>query len=1140
MKRLLATAALLSLLLPLSFSLAATGPISKISVAISGTNATIYWLSTAPTPSLVYYGTSPGVSGLSKTAENPTPVSFHAVLLTNLSPGATYYFHIATQSSKSKEDFALYSSFKAGGTPAPVTSSPAPSGVPGSSGTGLLFTRTFSLGDTDPQIKLLQMFLNADPRTQVAVSGPGSKGQETSTFGPATKRALIKFQELYATEILKPVGLLSGTGTFGPATRFKLNQLAALASKPAVATAPTTAKPTVTAPSYGVGGGGGGGSSSFTPAPSYGGGGGGGSAPATPPVGSSIPAAPVTPPGGGSSSATPTPSPAPVVTAPVTPGAASSLSSVTQYGITWTFDKAYPVGQFVNGDYWVVGPVVITGITPDYGNGRNGWQINPVPGPQTLDVNGGDWDQSLVPTLPKTVPVNSSVVKVISLPVCQSSNHVCVDTAAVLTVLSSAPPADAFRPAYAGSAKTIYTKSQLQTQNLPSLQLTASAPSLDYIKQDFQMLQYEGPPIGWGLRVLHPLKNMPNRNYGADLAVANNNALLGLMGTDSPERKMPALINVVQAGIDLAGLVEEGIPFPPDGGHGQGRWALIAFAGKLLGSQKIIDTVKNAPRLSFAETGSIVISKTGMPLWGQPNWSSELSYWRVIHPVSYAQYGGAITQPDPYGYIDGGEVPTGGYQTCCVSPSIKDAALVMYLMGMSSLNAYSQEVLRYADRWVTFGMWTKPDPCAPHTGNMADYGIKFGPDGSGDCIKDTDPSDGIGRFPTMHGTNADGGSYGSVFADEMWRQYRGPLSAGTPTAIDAYPPTLSGGFPRSTLSVGTTQASLSLTTSEAATCRYSTIAGTRYGAMTGTFATTGGTTHFTVVSGLSNGGNYTYYVRCADASGNDTQSDFLISFSIGVPAPTGIGPTDGLVARYSFDQGDISGSSAIDTSGNSNTGVLINSPAVVAGKKGEALAFNGTNYVGLPQENFILTTGLTIGGWINVSDPSGSQIILTRGGTIGSNPNQAAWYLLFGGGSVQFVVSDGSAAKTAVSTSSLAPGTWHLVNGTFDGASISLYIDGVKEATVATGYATLNANPAYSKGGTAIGVDPNYGAAGYNGFKGNIDDVRIYNRALFVDEINALYQNGVTGAIDSGKRGFFANLFEQFIDGITRFLNRAR
>ena len=56
---------------------------------------------------------------------------------------------------------------------------------------------------------------------------------------------------------------------------------------------------------------------------------------------------------------------------------------ITQFGITWTFDKDYTIGQFVNGDYWVVGPVTIIGINPASVeiNGRmiNGSMVNPSP-----------------------------------------------------------------------------------------------------------------------------------------------------------------------------------------------------------------------------------------------------------------------------------------------------------------------------------------------------------------------------------------------------------------------------------------------------------------------------------------------------------------------------------------------------------------------------------------------------------------------------------------------------------------------------------------------------------------------------------------------------------------------------------------
>ncbi len=40
---------------------------------------------------------------------------------------------------------------------------------------------------------------------------------------------------------------------------------------------------------------------------------------------------------------------------------------ISQYGITWTFDKPVKSGQFITGDWWVIGPVTIVKITPEPG-----------------------------------------------------------------------------------------------------------------------------------------------------------------------------------------------------------------------------------------------------------------------------------------------------------------------------------------------------------------------------------------------------------------------------------------------------------------------------------------------------------------------------------------------------------------------------------------------------------------------------------------------------------------------------------------------------------------------------------------------------------------------------------------------------
>lgn len=84
--------------------------------------------------------------------------------------------------------------------------------------------RTLRIGSSGEDVRLLQQALNADPRTQVAKTGPGSPGSETTYFGPATHRAVMKYQEMYRSAVLAPAGLSLGTGVVGPLTRAHLRQ----------------------------------------------------------------------------------------------------------------------------------------------------------------------------------------------------------------------------------------------------------------------------------------------------------------------------------------------------------------------------------------------------------------------------------------------------------------------------------------------------------------------------------------------------------------------------------------------------------------------------------------------------------------------------------------------------------------------------------------------------------------------------------------------------------------------------------------------------------------------------------------------------------------------------------------------------
>ncbi|OHA30762.1 MAG: hypothetical protein A3B11_02110 [Candidatus Taylorbacteria bacterium RIFCSPLOWO2_01_FULL_44_26] len=77
------------------------------------------------------------------------------------------------------------------------------------------FTRSLSLGSTGPDVKALQQILNAKGFT-VSTAGPGSRGNETLYFGPATQSAVIRFQ------ISK--GITPAVGFFGPITRGRVGE----------------------------------------------------------------------------------------------------------------------------------------------------------------------------------------------------------------------------------------------------------------------------------------------------------------------------------------------------------------------------------------------------------------------------------------------------------------------------------------------------------------------------------------------------------------------------------------------------------------------------------------------------------------------------------------------------------------------------------------------------------------------------------------------------------------------------------------------------------------------------------------------------------------------------------------------------
>ncbi len=77
--------------------------------------------------------------------------------------------------------------------------------------------RTLRRGSVGQDVRCLQRFLNYSGYT-VSASGAGSPGNESTSFGPATANAVMRWQNANSAFVLAPSGMTSGNGIFGPAS----------------------------------------------------------------------------------------------------------------------------------------------------------------------------------------------------------------------------------------------------------------------------------------------------------------------------------------------------------------------------------------------------------------------------------------------------------------------------------------------------------------------------------------------------------------------------------------------------------------------------------------------------------------------------------------------------------------------------------------------------------------------------------------------------------------------------------------------------------------------------------------------------------------------------------------------------------
>ena len=212
----------------------------------------------------------------------------------------------------------------------------------------------------------------------------------------------------------------------------------------------------------------------------------------------------------------------------------------------------------------------------------------------------------------------------------------------------------------------------------------------------------------------------------------------------------------------------------------------------------------------------------------------------------------------------------------------------------------------------------------------------------------------------------------------------------------------------------------------------------------------------------------------------------------------------GLVGMWTFDGVDMGTTSAIDRSGNANTGWLINGTKKSIGKIGQALNFDGGDDYVTASNPTTAVNNWTMAAWINPTQLNVLGFAVQNGpddGVCVPSTNCAGYGFGIGsGGGLAGSKLQGVASIVAWIDSGYtfpSANTWYHVIMLRDNGTIKFYVNGVQTSLTSSAVPTTPTN--YFRVGSQTGI---------RFFPGLIDEVRVYNRALTPTEIRQLYKAG--------------------------------
>jgi hypothetical protein len=231
-------------------------------------------------------------------------------------------------------------------------------------------------------------------------------------------------------------------------------------------------------------------------------------------------------------------------------------------------------------------------------------------------------------------------------------------------------------------------------------------------------------------------------------------------------------------------------------------------------------------------------------------------------------------------------------------------------------------------------------------------------------------------------------------------------------------------------------------------------------------------------------GPHTVTAVARDAAGNTAQSSATVTVSNSATNPTG------LVAAYGFNE--TAGVQVSDASGQGNTGTISSATHTTTGKFGGALSFNGTSaWVTVADAPSLqLTSGVTVEAWVNPTSGSGWRAVVLK------ETSNGLAYALYSANNASrpeaFLHTNVDIGQAG--TAAVALNTWTHLAWTYDGSTLRVFVNGVQ-----VGSRSVAGAMGASAGPLRIGGDSVWGEY----YKGQIDEVRIYNRALTGAEIQA-------------------------------------